>query len=210
MRPTAAPAPATRVTRSMNARRSISPCINRLYASIASAGTLAFVVSITAPCPLRASLLAVSRARLRAPRILLAGSTLERRSRALPHFLEDIMRVDLYTRVVLTAIAFFLGWICVDRTAIPVHSQADTRVILAGWVDASGDIQKLPRDSPWKAQGLPIVVNNDPIDPVTVRSTADEPLPVRIAESTPIRIKNDNANALAVKLQDSELKIKNT
>ena len=97
------------------------------------------------------------------------------------------MRVDLYTRLVLTAIALFLGWICIDRTAPPVHGQADTRVILAGWVDDSGDIQKLPRDSPWKTQGLPIVVNNDQIDPITVRSAADQPLPVRIAESTPIR-----------------------
>jgi hypothetical protein len=120
------------------------------------------------------------------------------------------MRVDLYTRVVLTAIALFLGWICVDRTAIPVHSQADTRVILAGWVDDAGNIQKLPRDSAWKTQGLPIVVNNEPIDPITVKSAVDEPLPVRIAESTPLRIRNDSSAAFAVKLQDSELKIKNT
>ena len=55
------------------------------------------------------------------------------------------MKVDLYTRVVLTVIAACLVWLSIDRMlTMPVEAQAGTqRVMIAGWVDEQGREHKL-------------------------------------------------------------------
>ena len=61
------------------------------------------------------------------------------------------MRVDLYTKTVLTVIAACLIWLCVRNTAVaPVaHAQGDAsgayhHVVISGWVGGDGVIRKLP------------------------------------------------------------------
>jgi hypothetical protein len=55
------------------------------------------------------------------------------------------MKVDLYTRVVLTVIAACLVWLCIDRQlTAPVAAQSGyERMIIAGWLDEKGGEHKL-------------------------------------------------------------------
>jgi hypothetical protein len=59
------------------------------------------------------------------------------------------MRIDFYTKAVLTIIAGALVWLCVAATPLgtPVTAQgtpALTHVVIGGWVDASGTQHRLP------------------------------------------------------------------
>jgi hypothetical protein len=55
------------------------------------------------------------------------------------------MKVDLYTRALLTVIAACLLWICVDRLlTAPIEAQSGYgRMIIAGWLDEKGNEHKL-------------------------------------------------------------------
>jgi hypothetical protein len=64
------------------------------------------------------------------------------------------MRIDVYTRVILTIIAACLVYLSFGgRAVMPVaRAEADgSRVLITGWVDADGRIQRLP--SPPSAGG---------------------------------------------------------
>jgi hypothetical protein len=56
------------------------------------------------------------------------------------------MAVDRYTKVVLTVIAVCLVWLSIGGPSlvIPVSAQTGDRVILAGWMDASGTVRSFP------------------------------------------------------------------
>jgi hypothetical protein len=55
------------------------------------------------------------------------------------------MRIDWYTRTLLTVIAASLMWLCVNSMATPAEAQATGRVYIAGWIDDRGTVYKLPR-----------------------------------------------------------------
>jgi hypothetical protein len=62
------------------------------------------------------------------------------------------MRIDLYTKIVLTAIALCLVYLCVGRSEVvpAVEAQVSdrsqpTRVVISGWVDAEGRERQLPK-----------------------------------------------------------------
>ena len=56
------------------------------------------------------------------------------------------MAVDRYTKIVLTVIAGCLVWLSIGGPSFvtPVRAQAGDRVILAGWIDASGNTRRFP------------------------------------------------------------------
>lgn len=56
------------------------------------------------------------------------------------------MTGDRYTKAVLTVIAVCLVWLSLGGPSLttPVSAQVGDRVILAGWVDASGRVLSLP------------------------------------------------------------------
>ena len=62
------------------------------------------------------------------------------------------MRIDAYTKVVLTVIAVCLVWLSLGGPSLitPVAAQNDrtNRVVLAGWVDAGGYVRSMSSDSP--------------------------------------------------------------
>ena len=63
------------------------------------------------------------------------------------------MAVDRYTKVVLTVIAVCLVWLSFGGPSLltPVSAQQDglgNRVILAGWVDANGNVRQFPNPYP--------------------------------------------------------------
>ena len=60
------------------------------------------------------------------------------------------MRIDSYTKFVLTVIAACLVWLSVGGPAILTVAQAqspgratDTRVVIAGWVDSTGQVHDI-------------------------------------------------------------------
>jgi hypothetical protein len=62
---------------------------------------------------------------------------------------EDDVRVDLYTKVILTVIACCLVWLCLGGSGVQTSLQAESggnRVILAGWVGPNGVIHQLPSE----------------------------------------------------------------
>jgi hypothetical protein len=69
------------------------------------------------------------------------------------------MRIDLYTKAILTVIAICLVWISLGGPSIvtPLSAQARTtgyeRVIVAGWLDAGGRERTL-------REPLPVLVSN--------------------------------------------------
>jgi hypothetical protein len=71
------------------------------------------------------------------------------------------MRIDLYMRVVLTAIAAALTWIAVALTPFGISVTAQTRntgyerVLIAGWIDEGGREHGLSGAAP--LPGLPVV-----------------------------------------------------
>ena len=80
------------------------------------------------------------------------------------------MSLDRYTKVVLTVIAACLVWLSVGGPSLitPLEAQVGDRVIISGWVDASGETRRLPLayyddDSPAArglARPLPILQTN--------------------------------------------------
>ena len=70
------------------------------------------------------------------------------------------MRIDLYTKVMLTIIAACLVYLSLGgRAVIPVaRAESDgSRVLITGWVDADGRVQRLPSaPSPGRALPLPV------------------------------------------------------
>jgi hypothetical protein len=59
------------------------------------------------------------------------------------------MRIDLYTRVMLTIIAACLVWLSFGGPSLvaPAHAQqtpSETRVLITGWIDDKGITRKLP------------------------------------------------------------------
>lgn len=56
------------------------------------------------------------------------------------------MSVDRYTKLVLTVIAVCLMWIAAGGPSLitPVKAQTGDRVLLAGWVDATGNVLRFP------------------------------------------------------------------
>ncbi len=67
------------------------------------------------------------------------------------------MRIDLYTKVILTVIATCLVYLCVGGLSLSsvAHAQRDTEnVIVAGWIDADGNRHALPHAD--KTHALPV------------------------------------------------------
>jgi hypothetical protein len=60
------------------------------------------------------------------------------------------MSVDRYTKLVLTVIAVCLVWLSVGGPSLitPVEAQTGDRVLLAGWIDANGNVLKFPAVPP--------------------------------------------------------------
>jgi hypothetical protein len=63
------------------------------------------------------------------------------------------MRIDLYTKTVLTVIALCLVYLCIDRASVNATVQAQEgqfqrtllqRVVIAGWLDGEGRERRLP------------------------------------------------------------------
>lgn len=74
------------------------------------------------------------------------------------------MRIDLYTKTVLTVIALCLVYLCIDRAAAgsPVQAQAQEgqfqrqllqRVVIAGWLDENGQERRLLGNVPTNVKG---------------------------------------------------------
>ena len=74
------------------------------------------------------------------------------------------MRIDLYTRAVLTVIALCLVYLCIDRASVASTVQAQSqegqfqrqllqRVVIAGWLDSEGQERRLPGDVPGNVKG---------------------------------------------------------
>jgi hypothetical protein len=57
------------------------------------------------------------------------------------------MRIDLYTKVMLTIIAACLAYLSVGGRSLIADARAESeasRVLIAGWIDAEGHVQRLP------------------------------------------------------------------
>jgi hypothetical protein len=69
------------------------------------------------------------------------------------------MRIDLYTKAMLTMIAGCLLWLCLDAPSVltPMHAQNSnaSRVLVAGWVDQGGTVRLFP--SPTASNALPVI-----------------------------------------------------
>ena len=74
------------------------------------------------------------------------------------------MRIDLYTKAVLTVIALCLVYLCLDRASVAPSVQAQAqegqfqrqllqRVVIAGWLDAEGQERRLPANVPSNPKG---------------------------------------------------------
>ncbi len=73
------------------------------------------------------------------------------------------MRIDLYTKFVLTVIALCLLWMSLGGTALLPTVQAQPgyeRVLIAGWVDRLGGVHKFAPgvNVPEEARGIPVSV----------------------------------------------------
>jgi hypothetical protein len=62
------------------------------------------------------------------------------------------MKIDFYTKGVLTLIAACLLYLCVGNSAASINVSAQTpaaaRVFIAGWVDRTGTVRSFSRDFP--------------------------------------------------------------
>ena len=74
------------------------------------------------------------------------------------------MRIDLYTKTVLTVIALCLVYLCIDRASLASTVQAQAqegqfqrtllqRVVIAGWLDENGQERRLLGNVPGNAKG---------------------------------------------------------
>jgi hypothetical protein len=72
------------------------------------------------------------------------------------------MRIDFYTRVVLTVIAACLVWLSFGGPALlPIaHAQpaGTNQVVIAGWTDSGGIVHRLSDPSKANVPGLPVAV----------------------------------------------------
>jgi hypothetical protein len=72
------------------------------------------------------------------------------------------MRIDLYTKIVLTIIAACVVWMAVGGPIqlAPVHAHANRpdAVTLSGWIDANGTSHRLPpvKNGGPSAQPIPV------------------------------------------------------
>ena len=80
------------------------------------------------------------------------------------------MRIDLYTKTVLTVIALCLIYLSIDRASVASTVQAQSqegqfqrqllqRVVIAGWLDAEGQERRLPGDASNGKGPRPLPVN---------------------------------------------------
>lgn len=75
------------------------------------------------------------------------------------------MRVDLYTKSVLTVIAICLVWLCVRNASVAsvAYAQGDAsgayqHVVISGWVGGDGVVRAFPAPAvAGKAAPLPVV-----------------------------------------------------
>jgi hypothetical protein len=62
------------------------------------------------------------------------------------------MKIDRYTKGVLTVIAACLLYLCMCSSAASINVSAQTRegerVLIAGWVDRAGNVRPLSREYP--------------------------------------------------------------
>ena len=96
------------------------------------------------------------------------------------------MRIDLYTKGILTIIAACLVWLCVALTSVgtPVHAQAssaNSRVLIAGWVDATGGLHSLDPIL-GTTYGIPVMTRSHA--PLTAGSSATAESPAAAAPAT--------------------------
>jgi hypothetical protein len=70
------------------------------------------------------------------------------------------MRIDLYTRVMLTIIAACLVWLGLGGPSVvtPTQAQDTTHVVITGWMDDKGTTHKLA--SCCGRESLPVWVSN--------------------------------------------------
>jgi hypothetical protein len=73
------------------------------------------------------------------------------------------MRVDGYTKFVLTVIAVCLLWLSLGGPALFTVAQAQMpgppeRVLISGWVDASGGVHSLSQPAGANVPGVPVAV----------------------------------------------------
>ena len=75
------------------------------------------------------------------------------------------MRIDFYTRFVLTVIAACLLWLSFGGTAILTVAQAqsreigtETRVLIAGWVDSTGKVHGIQANLAPGNPGIPVAI----------------------------------------------------
>jgi len=74
------------------------------------------------------------------------------------------MKIDLYTKTMLTIVAARLVWMVVGGsgmiTAVSAQDRTPTRVILVGWEDGDEFVRRLPGvpESLRKNRGLPLPV----------------------------------------------------
>jgi len=72
------------------------------------------------------------------------------------------MKIDRYTKIVLTVIAACLVWISLGGPSLvrPVHAATiESSVYIAGWIDGDGNQHKMgPANSYATAPGLPVYI----------------------------------------------------
>ena len=78
------------------------------------------------------------------------------------------MRIDPYTKFVLTVIAVCLVWLSLGGPALLTVAQAQAaqtgvnvahdRVLIAGWVDSTGNVHNLSDPSRANVPGVPVAV----------------------------------------------------
>lgn len=77
------------------------------------------------------------------------------------------MRIDFYTRVVLTVIAACLVWLSFGGPALlPIaHAQSTgtNQIVIAGWTDSDGIVHRLGDPSTANVRGLPVAVVSGPL-----------------------------------------------
>jgi hypothetical protein len=75
------------------------------------------------------------------------------------------MRIDLYTKTVLTVIALCLLWLCVNGSPLstPAYAEQDREVFIAGWRDQGGELHRLP------GPGAGAIVSPRPLPVTTAR-----------------------------------------
>lgn len=74
------------------------------------------------------------------------------------------MRIDAYTKGVLTIIAVCLLWLSIGGPSLLPTAHAQTKpptiapdhVVIAGWVNSSGQVMRFPSNTTMPVGGLPV------------------------------------------------------